>query len=709
MEHDHYQQATKQHDKHYSKQTVKERKKGDEKQKPKLSRRYFDHLFSSPISTSLDSHWLQIPTPTAYSHMRKKMGLWVLLLAALSASLSIIEGKVFGLDGFSCDPDDLKGLTSFRANILLDTSERLANWTGRNCCDWEGISCDNMTGRVTGVSLPGFISTGDSLLQSQMKGVMSPSITLLSSLEVVDFGGLIDLSGVIPSSIGFDLPNLRKIYLFGNRITGPIPDSIGKLLKLEELALFENRLSGAVPSSLGNLENLNSLLLYSNQLSGEVPGSLANLTRLVHVDIHGNFLSGAIHESIGQLQNLKDLDLSNNLLNGKIPISICNLTAISVLYLDANSLEGPIPSCLHEMSSLGFLRLQNNHLTGNIPPVFGNLVSLQRVSLANNVLTGEIPVSIGNLSALTEMYLEGNLLSGQLPSSLGHLGGLLVLNVSHNAIQGPLPQEISFLQNLQVLDLSYNMLNLSSVPEWISQLPSLSRIYMAACGIEGEIPRLFQTMSSPIQELDLSNNFITGSLPSWIGGLAQLYMLDLSRNSLVSYLPETLAGLGSLGVLDLHSNKLEGSIQHVVSGASTYIDLSDNNFTEGTEELGSGIECEIRYLNLSFNSLKGKLPSSLGRCTAMQILDLSNNNLGFDLPIDMANISSLEKLKLQKNHLTGYIPKDYLRLTKLQELDLSDNLLVGEIPAGKPLSDFPVSSFSGNKGLCGKPLPPCKF
>jgi hypothetical protein len=78
------------------------------------------------------------------------------------------------------------------------------------------------------------------------------------------------------------------------------------------------------------------------------------------------------------------------------------------------------------------------------------------------------------------------------------------------------------------------------------------------------------------------------------------------------------------------------------------------------------------------------------------------------LPEALANVSSLEKLKLQKNHFTGRIPVGFLKLKKLKELDLSDNLLAGEIPAGKPLTDFPQSSYSGNKGLCGKPLSPCK-
>ena len=74
----------------------------------------------------------------------------------------------------------------------------------------------------------------------------------------------------------------------------------------------------------------------------------------------------------------------------------------------------------------------------------------------------------------------------------------------------------------------------------------------------------------------------------------------------------------------------------------------------------------------------------------------------------LANLTSLERLKLQENHFTGKIPNEFLKLLKLKELNLSNNLLEGEIPEGKPLTDFPGSTYSGNKGLCGKPLNPCK-
>lgn len=269
----------------------------------------------------------------------------------------------------ACGSDDLEGLMGFKNGIQMDTSGRLAKWVGRSCCEWEGVVCDNATTRVTQINLPGLIEKD--LFQTQMVGQLSPSITLLTSLEILDLGGLVGLTGTIPQTIGLQMPNLQKLYLYGNNLTGPVPESIGDLPRLQELALHENKISGSIPSTIGSLKKLKSLLLYSNQISGTIPFSLGNLTNLVELDVHDNAIMGQVPNSIGQMQALEKLDLSSNMLSGSIPSSLTNLTAISVLYMDTNYLEGtiPFPSRSGGMPYLSFIRLHNNHLSGNILPL----------------------------------------------------------------------------------------------------------------------------------------------------------------------------------------------------------------------------------------------------------------------------------------------------------------------------------------------------
>ncbi|XP_006357230.1 LRR receptor-like serine/threonine-protein kinase GSO1 [Solanum tuberosum] len=614
----------------------------------------------------------------------------------------------------SCHPNDLKGLQDFKSGIHSDTSGRLSKWIGRNCCKWEGIFCSNVTKRVVSISLPGLYTSDDAPIQSAMEGELSPSITLINYLEVINIGDLLGITGKIPSSIGLHLPNLRKLNFVRNRFTGALPESICMLSKLEELYLQENGFSGFIPWCIGGVKNLRRMDVHSNKLSGVIPESITKLKKLESLCLEENFLTGDIPENIGNLQELKEVDLSNNSLTGIIPRSISRLKFMSVLYLNSNQLEGdiPLPSKPGKLSSLSFVRLQNNQLSGTIPSSIGYLTSLQRVSLANNQLKGSIPSSIGNLKLLEMLYLSCNQLSGQLPRSIGGISELIYLSISHNMIEGPLPREISSLSNLQSLDLSFNRLNMSTIPKWLMQLPSLSQIYLAGCEIHGEIP---DYIPKSLLELDLSANHLSGRIPAWIGSFSQIYSLNLSKNKFVSEIPSTVTNLDILGVLDLHSNKLDGSVNAVfqiksrfAEGSLTYLDLSDNNFSSGVEQIGMGGQQHIQHLNLSHNFLKGRLPTSVGTLKTLQTLDLSYNGLGANLPTSLANVTVLERLMLHKNQFTGRIPEEFLKLNKLKELNLSDNLLEGKIPYGKPFLDFPQSSFSGNRGLCGKPLLPCK-
>lgn len=599
-----------------------------------------------------------------------------------------------------CHPSDLKGLMNFKAEIKHDFSDRLKTWIGSGCCNWDGIVCNNNItssssfssrgrNRVTELNLPGFYTKYGAPFQTTMEGKLSSSITLVSFLEVINLGELHFLSGEIPPLIG-NLSRLRKLYLYENNLNGKIPESITKLYNLEYLFLQENRFSGSVPLGIGNLKFLRGIDLHSNQISGTIP------------------------EDIGNLVFLEELDLSDNSFTGKIPVSITNLSSLHELFLEKNQLEGeiPFPLCPDDLPSLRILRLDENYLTGTLPFYFWHLNSLQRVSMVNNRIHGSIfPSNFegGNLRNLQDMYLSGNLFSGEIPTSIGQLSELLVLNISHNMIHGVVPIEMGSLKNLQILDLSFNRFNFSSIPRWVLGLPSLYKVYLAGCGIRGEIPDSLQSFGLHFRELDLSSNHLVGEFPEWIGRFRELELLNLSMNSISSKIPSTITGMEYLRILDLHSNRLSGSL--IWSGSLAYIDLSDNNFSGGLKQIldRSGEQgIEIEYLNLSRNSLNGEIPSSIGKFLEMQTLDLSYNELNSTLPESLSNLTSLERLKLQKNHFTGKIPYQFLKLKKLREFNISGNSLFGKIPEAKPFTDFPVSSYSANRDLCGKPMAPCR-
>jgi len=63
--------------------------------------------------------------------------------------------------------------------------------------------------------------------------------------------------------------NLRELNLSGCNLSGPIPESIGNLTKLETLCLANNNFTGPIPDSLGRLQELRVLRLSFNKLTGK--------------------------------------------------------------------------------------------------------------------------------------------------------------------------------------------------------------------------------------------------------------------------------------------------------------------------------------------------------------------------------------------------------------------------------------------------------
>ncbi|RVX03953.1 putative LRR receptor-like serine/threonine-protein kinase [Vitis vinifera] len=226
----------------------------------------------------------------------------------------------------------------------------------------------------------------------------------------------LDLNGTLPDEFG-DLPYLQVLDLSRNYINGSIPAKFGRL-SLTNLSLFGNRISGSIPNELSNISTLEELVLEANQLGEHLPPSLGKLSHLRRLVLSANNFTGTIPKNFHNLKNLIDLIDGNN-LSGKIPDWIGNWTKLQKLLI--SDLSGPTTSFpnLKDMNKLKTLVMRNCSITGEIPEDIGNIESLKILDLTFNRLNGTIPVSFKQedkeKTKLDFMFLSNNSLTGEVP------------------------------------------------------------------------------------------------------------------------------------------------------------------------------------------------------------------------------------------------------------------------------------------------------
>lgn len=107
---------------------------------------------------------------------------------------------------------------------------------------------------------------------------------------------------------------ISKIRLNGKRLTGSLPETLGKLRHLQLLDLSNNSLLGTIPPTIGSLP-LQELDLSKNQLSGALPSELGKLVQLQRLSLSGNReLTGALPATLVNLINLQSLTLAGTAL-----------------------------------------------------------------------------------------------------------------------------------------------------------------------------------------------------------------------------------------------------------------------------------------------------------------------------------------------------------------------------------------------------------
>ncbi|KAB2005663.1 hypothetical protein ERO13_D11G262200v2 [Gossypium hirsutum] len=595
-----------------------------------------------------------------------------------------------------CHSDERLALLQLKDSFIIDKQALAAgfcaypkvdSWDSQSvdCCSWDGIECDKITGVVIGLDL------SSSCLYGSINS--TSSLFRLLRLQKLNLANNHFNYSLIPYALG-NLSMLTYLNLSSSVFSGQIPSEISKLYRLSSLDFSNNwdtNLSQRLlvlekpdmKSLIQNLTNLKYLSLSYVVVASPIPSVLANLSSLTSLYLEFCGLQGMFPLAIFRLPNLetiwllhnlhltgylpefnfsnklKKLALLNTSFSGELPASIDNLNSLEFLGLGHCNFSGSVPSTLGNLPNLKFLDLAINSFTGSVPPTLGNLTKLGTLDLQYNYFTGFIPSELTNLTQLTYLNLLGNMLHGSVPSSISRLEKLNFFDCDFNRLGGILEMDPFLeLKDLQYLFLSLNNFYLVFLDNSNATRPQaqLVDIGLRHCHLR-EFPYFLRNQHR-LQLLDLSSNNIDGQIPQWLSKVSveTLLFLDLSNNSFIGFddFPLVLPW-SKLQYLKLDSNILRGSLP--VPPLSTV------------------------FYSISNKSLNGEIPQLLCNLSSLSILDFSYNNMSGGIPVCLSNFSkSLLVLKVRSNQLDGPIPSGWATGNRLKMIDLSKNKLQEKIP-----------------------------
>ncbi|KAA3485659.1 receptor-like protein kinase BRI1-like 3 isoform X1 [Gossypium australe] len=643
--------------------------------------------------------------------------LWFMRMAVMSVLL-LLEGCMWCTSD-ACVEHERVALLQLKP--FFNHYNEFDSWDevkGSDCCKWKGIECNTTTGRLIGLSLDSMRS------------------------------GYLDY-WYLNASLFLPFTELKRLYLTGSGIAGCVEnEDDGKKLELthlEELSLEANLFNNTVFATLNKLSNLKSLSIGFNQLNGLIDmKDLDAFTNLQKLDMSGNQLRGfLIHKENKGLEKLKVLRLQSIVTDNSIPLEnlveafSSELSNLEEIYLDYSRLNINILQSIGVFTSLKTLSLYSCALIGSLPNQ-ASLTSLRAISLSSNHF--QIPISfapLANFPNLEVLLADENKLemepyfhtlvpkfqlkfislskcrtsqqlSLELPTFLYYQNDLRFVDLSQNNFSGTVPfwllENNTKLEDLILQGNSFTgPLTLLSTPN-----SNVSSIDMSDNKIQGQLPTNICSTFPHLEQLFLSKNAFQGNIPPCLSAMKNLSMLDLSNNQLAGKVPQELVRKSSLFLLRLSNNNLNGNVVPVILNANGLqkLYLDGNNFSgEMTNVDVSTFQfpTSLTDIDLSNNTLHGKLPRWIGNMSLLERLDLSNNGFEGSIPVEFCNLNNFKFLDLSENNLSGSIPSCF-NPPNLEHVHLHSNRLSGPLSLAFNKSTSLVTlDLSGNNFTGGIP------
>jgi hypothetical protein len=465
----------------------------------------------------------------------------------------------------------------------------------------------------------------------------------LTNMEYIDLRGW-GLGGDLPSLANCMMFNLTWLDLRNNFFTGQIPQEIANLPNLFVFVISNNNFSGPIPdfTNLVNgpldffwIENNNFVYAdFENQfpaynasgafqyapqkLVGEQTAQVANIGSTITLEVPTNL--GSQLSADWYRANPDDtftfitsglsfaLTINSEADYGDYIYFTSSAIVTGLNLQSANFTIGPDPSTHPDYDALIAIY---NALDGPnwtdpwdiTAPIetWDTSFRLQFDEVTNRVihfeysgagLSGIIPPEVGDLSELTTLGLFGNDITGEVPSEIWALTNLINLVIgsqqSYSAfnpgtmtLSNGIPPEISNLQQLEWLNLNGIQLNLPLQPE-LYNLPNLFRLRLQDCGITGQLPSGFSTIS----DIRVERNNFSGPIPAEILNTTGNVRLAVTNNYFNFSDLEPLVAAANIQFLELSPQRTLDQEQVIDSapGEDILLTVDDTNLSRNSQE-----------------------------------------------------------------------------------------------------------------------------
>jgi Leucine-rich repeat (LRR) protein len=565
-----------------------------------------------------------------------------------------------------------------------------------------------------------------------------------------------------------DMNEIIELWIGHNSgITGSLPASIAKVTKLEILSITHCGIMGPIPSEMSLLKSLKQVWLYDNRLTGTVPTELGGLTQLSTLELEFNSITGTIPEELCELRlpngSLTVLEAD---CVGEVVCDCCTAcfgTATPTASPNRDPTSAPSATALTALEKGGTdsSDLSNAPLAPQPPTSYP---SNQPTFRMPSMPPSEVPSMSSTSALIYSVALYGGTEFGH-PDS--YQSQALAWLESHTNLDDA--SDVKIVQRYTLACIYYSTDAVKTphtdftygadvaVPGWIKSTnwmdtekdecqwygldcdsnAEVSSIELPNNRLTGNFPPEVKLLKDSLIRIDIMNNIVWNpghEYNAFIGELTNMeYLFIGSTNFEYDGIPLEIGKLTKLIEFDcsysLYHGALRGEVfpnlselKHLVMGGNSYnssvptelsqlqnlkwlfIDYAD--LTGDISFLTSMGSLKEVWLDTNPN-LKGSIPASIGKLSALESLSVTNCGLTGTIPSQVGSMSNMEQLWFYGNALTGRIPTEMGNLNRMRILELENNMLTGSMPTAVCFNRSPIGSVAILKADCETVSCPC--